>query len=157
MKFYLEYSFLTFIIFTLFSNPVFSSQMNTVSEKKVQERIKSVEKMKDMNDEEKTYLLDVYSKILDNLDSIKTNNKQSDFFSNVRTQEPEETKQLKAKIDKLELEQEKRKRVHEVEKSSEQILANIKMIPLEELEQTLNSEAANLIAVTAKKAILNKA
>ncbi len=101
MKPYLENSFLTFIIVVLFCNPVFSSQMSTVSEDKVQERIKSVEKMKDLDEIEKTHLLEVYSKILDKLDSLKTNNKQSSFFGSIRTQAPEETKQLQAKLDKL--------------------------------------------------------
>ncbi|MDX2505438.1 MAG: mechanosensitive ion channel [Gammaproteobacteria bacterium] len=150
MKYCLEYFFLTCIVFAFFSNPVFSAQVITVTQNKVQEQIKAVEETKEMDEKVKANLLDVYGKTLNHLEAIKTNNQQSKAFDNARKKAPEEIKQLQLKLTLLESEEEQRKLKPEIQQSSEQILAEIKKIPSEELEQKLNSESANLAAVTAK-------
>lgn len=147
---YCHKSFFLIIIFILsLANQAFSSEAGLVSEKRVEERIKAAEAMKD-DDPVKARLLDLYSKTLEHLSAINNYNKQSLIFSNTRKQAPEEIKQLEEKLAKKELQQEQKDKAPQIEKSPKKILAEIQKISLAELEQSLNSETANLAAVEAK-------
>jgi len=152
MKYCHNFPVLALIILSLFSGPVFSAQVNPVSESKVKERIKAVEETKDMDEQVKKRLLELYGKILNHLESTNNNNQQSEAFVNARKQAPEKIKLLEEKLAQQESKHEQRVLETQVEKTPEQILAEIKIIPLAELEQQLNSEAANLAAVMAKNA-----
>jgi len=118
-----------------------------VSAKKVQERVKTIEEMNDIDEKAKEHLLDIYTKTLDHLDDISTNNQRSTVFETTRKQSPEEIKQLEDELAKQE---------SQPEKSSEQVLATINKLPLAELEATYASESANLAAVTAKNSDLKQ-
>jgi len=147
MKFGSKFSLLFFIMFTFFSNPVFSVE-GLVTAETIQKRIDVVSEMKDSDEKLKTQLLDLYSKTLSNLDSIDTNNQQSVAFEATRKQAPKEIKQLEEKLAK----QEQQKQTPPSEKSSAQVLASLEKRLLPELEQAYNSESANLAAVIAKNA-----
>ncbi len=150
MKYSHNFSVLALIILSFISSPVFSAQVNLVSEKKVQERIKAAEKIKDMDEQAKKQLLEVYEKTLNHLHNIESNNQQSNDFSNSRKQAPEKNTKLQDKLAKQELKWDQKELEPKIKKTSEVILAETKNIPLAELEQKLNSETANLAAVTAK-------
>ena len=129
---------------SFFFNPVFSAEIGLVDEKKVQERIKSVESAKSMDEEFRKKLLSIYSKVLNNLDSITTYDQQSVSFTEARKSAPTEIEKLTKKFDQLEKKQEKQKTPEVQEK-------DILNVELPELEQHLSSEMANLTALEAKK------
>lgn len=151
MKYSSKFPLLMFVILSIFSNPVFSTE-NLVSEKRIQQRIKTIDDAKDMDEQAKTNLLGIYTLILDHLDSINTNNQQSEKFKAARKQAPEDVKQLEAKLSKYE----QVKLVPQPQKSSEQVLAEIRNISLAELDHEFDSESANLAAVIAKKSDLKQ-
>lgn len=151
MKYSPKFFLFIFIILSFFSSSVFSIE-GLVSQEKVHERIKTVEEMKDLDEETKARLLEVYTKILDRLDSINSNNQQSTVFEATSKQASEETKQLEAELAK----QEQAELEPQPEQSSEQMLAEINKFPLAELEQKYNSELANLSAITAKNSDLKQ-
>ena len=134
---------LFFISVFFLLNPAVSAEVGLVSEKKVQEKIKTVEGHKGLDDESKSQLLEQYQKTLDYLDSIKTNNRQSQIYRDAIKQAPEKIKALEKKLIKYEKQQGQ-------EKSSEEILKKLQNASLSELEPQLNSELANLEAVKAK-------
>ena len=92
-------------IFFLFSH-AFSAETGLVEEKTLQERIKAAEDSKDIDDAARKSLLELYSKTLDHLDSIKTNKQRSKNYSDARAQVPEEIKVLEKKLESLERQQE---------------------------------------------------
>ena len=146
-----HYSVLIFYIFSTFFlfNHAVCAEVGLVSEKKVQEKIKAVDNLKELDDEAKKQLLERYTKTLDYLDSIKTNNQLSKSYSDARDRAPGEIEKLKKKLEDLEKQQEKDISPEEIEKSTEGRI-------LSELEQQLSSESANLAAIEAKNSYLQQ-
>ncbi|WP_214660527.1 mechanosensitive ion channel domain-containing protein [sulfur-oxidizing endosymbiont of Gigantopelta aegis] len=114
-----------------------------VSEKKLTEKIKSVETLNDLDEDSKKQLLDAYTKTIDYLEAIKNNEKQIQLYRNTIKQAPNEIKQLRKKLQELEKQQDK--------KSTTLIQTNkFKKTSLLDLEQYFDAEAANLEAIKAK-------
>ena len=150
-----------FSAFFLF-NQAFSAETGLVSEKTVQNKIKTLENNSTLDDKVKNSLSELYTKILDNLSLIKSNEQQSQNYINARKQAPEDIKLLEKKLAALEkkaLEREKLEK-QELEKQESQKTTQKKtpikskkaekVIPLAELEQQFSTESANLAAVEAK-------
>jgi potassium efflux system protein len=153
---YLILFFFSITSFFLYSNIVYSADASLVSANKIEEKIKNVEEIKELDEQQKTYLLDLYNKTLAHLDAIENNEKEIKVFSQLRTQAPEEIKKLEKEVDKLEQNSQLEKLNPVAPKSSDEILTDISKIPLEELEQKLQSEQANLAAITARNSDLEQ-
>jgi len=143
MKF--NFTLFFYVLSTLFIiEPVFSSESVLVDEKVIQEQIKSIENNNALEESLKTSLLDIYTKTLAYLDTIKKQNQQSEIYRHAKKQAPKEIKRLEQKVSKLEQQSEQKK---QVEDKKTQSLIN--KSSLDDLEQLLNSESANLAAVQA--------
>ncbi len=134
---------LFFINVFSFFNPVFSADSNLVNEKTLQDKIKAIDGIKELDDDTKKNLLSLYSKTLDFLDEIKNYEQLSNEFSELRKQAPQKIKFLEKKLDTFDKQQPPKQ-------TSEQLSQSIEKTSLSDLEQQLGAESANLAAVEAK-------
>jgi len=111
-----------------------------ISEKKIKDKIAEVKDTKVLDDEFKNNLLSVYSKILDNLDTIKSYQAQTAKYKNLIKKAPDEIKKLKKEI--AQAEQKNNKPVYSP--------GELNKLDLLELQQRLNSESANLTALETR-------
>jgi len=134
------------------TNNVFSVELlNLVSEKQLNEKIKTTEESKKLDEKAKTRLLENYTKTLDYLELIKTSEKKYNFYNSARINAPKQIKLLEKKLKKLE-----KKPVLEKKQSNEEILNSIKKIPLSELEQKAETESIALASIALKNSDLNQ-
>ncbi|MCU7940039.1 MAG: mechanosensitive ion channel [gamma proteobacterium symbiont of Bathyaustriella thionipta] len=144
MKF--VYNIVLLLFLFCFSSIVFSVEpLHLVSENKLQEKIKSTEEAKNLDEESKNKLLDSYKNTLNFLESIKENNKKKDFYTASITDTPKKIGRLENKLSKLESTASKEKTP-----SDEILLKDIKSISLADLEQHAESQSIKLASLTSK-------
>ncbi|NOQ79265.1 MAG: hypothetical protein GQ546_07675, partial [Gammaproteobacteria bacterium] len=149
MKF--KYSVILLLSLFCFTNNVFSvDRLNLVSEKQLQEKIKTAEVAKNLDEKTKSRLIENYTKTLDYLELINTSDKKYDFYTSARINAPKQIKLLEKKLNELE-----KKPILEKKQSDEEILNSIKKIPLSELEQKAESTSIILASITVKNSDLN--
>lgn len=150
MKF--KYSVILLLSLFCLTNNVFSvDRLNLVSEKRLQEKIKTAEDAKNLDEKSKSRLIENYTKTLDYLELINTSDKKYDFYTSARINAPKQIKLLEKKLNELE-----KKPVSEKKQSDEEILNSIKKIPLSELEQKAESTSIILASITVKNSDLNQ-
>lgn len=150
--------YLTTIIISVFCVLLLSGQLvfaetALVSEKKLQEKIKAVENLNDLDEQAKANLFEIYSKTLDYLDDIKTNKEMIRKYQDAIKNSPAKIKKLKKQLAKLEKHLEKH-----LEKATApaDLEKSTRGHPLAELEQKLSSQSANLAAIEAKNSDLGQ-
>ncbi len=110
----------------------------SVTTKTINEKIKQAEAAKDLDDDSRAKLIDIYQKILGYIEETNANNKAAEAFRQARKNAPKETKKIKHKL-------ESRKKVS----YTKAVKVNEKS-PASEIEQQLLVEKANQAAVEAK-------
>ncbi len=148
MKYHTMLVFYVFSIFLLVTHTAFADT-SLVSEKKLEDKIKAVENIKDMDEQTKTNLLEQYTKTQDYLDDIKASKQLIEKYQYAIKHSPAKIKKLKKQLLRLEKHLEKESAPENIEKSTRgRILAD--------LEQKLSSESASLAAIEAKNSDLGQ-
>jgi len=116
----------------------------TVSQEVVEAKIREVDAATGMEEQAKTKLVELYRKALSNLQAAASNERAAEEFRQASEAGPAEVRALRQEMDEAE--------VKPPEKSLEADLST----PLPELEQLLQKEKADLVAVDAKRADMEK-
>jgi len=134
-----------------FFNPVFSEEaIDSVSEKKIKNKIKIIRDSKNIDEETKISISESYNKTLSYLELIKETDKQIQFYINIQLTAIE-------KIQQLGLELQKRGDASNIALPDDKILLqNIKDIPIAALEQQLAAESVQYASISAKNTDLTQ-
>ena len=121
---------------------VLSNEKVQVTENDLQERIKIVEDSKTLDDDSKKTLVKLYTKSLNYLESIKNNSEKIRQLEISRENAPAEIKETRKKIQEIE-------DIKVRKLTLERYLQNLQSLSIDELQQKLNSEKANLAAASS--------
>ena len=128
--------YLSLLLFLFAFNMASGMTPAHLNETKIEEKISVVEASKNLDAQDKASLLNLYKRILDNLNAIQTNENKTKSFVEALEDNPEKIARLKAELEKIE--QQRSKDIQQLKKDEE----HFKQLTLEEVEQELNKEVA---------------
>ncbi len=142
----------TFLLTWLWTGPAWGAApagpqaLPTISAEQVEAKIKEIEAGSDLDEATRNKLIELYRKVQSNLEKTRSFNDSTEGFSQARESAPRQAQEVRARLERLE----------KVDPLKQLPRGMGEDTPLDELEPLLAKEQADLAAVQAKLAELDK-